>query len=858
MYWLMPGKTLADGLRFITSDGDTNVMVSVVDRVKNLVLYLDHDDHIAGLDDIVANVGEKLPQFYTNIRKRQACNQEDREVPSIHDDGDYADSEDSEFLDSDYDLDHGDDDLFADNIDEAVVDERTVEAKIRKRKKAAGSRMKRQPIVAHVSVEEELSTDEEGLQLPDSDGEGSSMMRFQPFVPEDVVNPIFKVGMIFSSVEDVRKAVTEYSLRNRVQIKMPRNDRTRIQAECANGCPWYFYASYDSRVKCFMLKSYVGQHNCQKVWTLKTCTAKWLAEKYTESFRADDKMSLTNFARTVQKDWNLTPSRSKLARARRLAMKAIYGDELKQYNQLWDYAQELRRSNPGSSFFLNLDAGHFSTMYISLDACKRGFLNGCRPLICLDGCHLKTKFGGQLLTAVGIDPNDCIFPIAMAVVEVESLPSWKWFLQTLKEDLGIDNTYPWTIMTDKQKGLIPAVKQVFPESEHRFCVRHMYQNFQEHFKGEILKEQLWKCARSSSVNLWNYNMEKMKALNKDAYEWLLKLEPNTWVRAYFSTFPKCDMLLNNSCEVFNSYILEARELPILSMLQRIKSQLMTRHYNKHKEAEQFVGTVCPKIRKKIEKNAEYANICYALPAGQGVFQVHERDFQFVVDIVGQHCDCRRWDLTGIPCSHAISCLRHERIPAESVIPPCYSVESFSKAYGHNIWPCNDITLWEKVDGLEVLPPVYEKRPGRPPKARKKQPHEVQGTHGPKMSKHGVVMHCSWCKADDHNRATCEMRKAGIKPNPRPVSKPPPPLVNEPVDAIQPEFFEEQHDAQLLSQFSTNTMLSQMMTHPTQSSRMEQPTQSLPDCAFILANQPTSRPVPPTTATKAGKAKMARK
>jgi hypothetical protein len=50
---------------------------------------------------------------------------------------------------------------------------------------------------------------------------------------------------------------------------------------------------------------------------------------------------------------------------------------------------------------------------------------------------------------VGVDPNDCIYPIAMAVVEVESLATWKWFLQTLVEDLGIDNTSPWTIMTDK-------------------------------------------------------------------------------------------------------------------------------------------------------------------------------------------------------------------------------------------------------------------------------------------------------------------------------------------------------------------------------------------------------------------------
>ena len=67
-----------------------------------------------------------------------------------------------------------------------------------------------------------------------------------------------------------------------------------------------------------------------------------------------------------------------------------------------------------------------------------------------------------------------IFPTAYAVVEVESKATWKWFLETLKQDLNIQNTYPWTIMTDKKKGLIPAVQEVFPDSEHRFCVRHLY------------------------------------------------------------------------------------------------------------------------------------------------------------------------------------------------------------------------------------------------------------------------------------------------------------------------------------------------------------------------------------------------
>jgi hypothetical protein len=57
------------------------------------------------------------------------------------------------------------------------------------------------------------------------------------------------------------------------------------------------------------------------------------------------------------------------------------------------------------------------------------------------------------------------------------------------------------------------------------------------------------------------------------------MAPNTWVRAYFAEFPKFDILLNNSYEVFNKYIIDARELPILSMLDRIKQKITTRFYN---------------------------------------------------------------------------------------------------------------------------------------------------------------------------------------------------------------------------------------------------------------------------------------
>uniref|UniRef100_A0A2N9GBQ0 F-box domain-containing protein n=1 Tax=Fagus sylvatica TaxID=28930 RepID=A0A2N9GBQ0_FAGSY len=42
------------------------------------------------------------------------------------------------------------------------------------------------------------------------------------------------------------------------------------------------------------------------------------------------------------------------------------------------------------------------------------------PIIGLDECHLKGVYGGQLLSAVGRDGNDNLFPIAMAIVEAET------------------------------------------------------------------------------------------------------------------------------------------------------------------------------------------------------------------------------------------------------------------------------------------------------------------------------------------------------------------------------------------------------------------------------------------------------
>ena len=89
---------------------------------------------------------------------------------------------------------------------------------------------------------------------------------------------------------------------------------------------------------------------------------------------------------------------------------------------------------------------YFERLYICLEGCKKGFMAGCKPIIGLDACHLKTKSSEQLITAVARDLNEEYFPFVYAVVEAETKDSWTWFINLLLADIG-QNT-KWTFILD--------------------------------------------------------------------------------------------------------------------------------------------------------------------------------------------------------------------------------------------------------------------------------------------------------------------------------------------------------------------------------------------------------------------------
>ena len=58
----------------------------------------------------------------------------------------------------------------------------------------------------------------------------------------------------------------------------------------------------------------------------------------------------------------------------------------------------------------------------------------------------------------------------------------------------------------------------------------------------------------------------------------------------------------------------------------------------------------------------------------------------VVDLVRKACNCRIWDLTGLPCKHGIFVIVKNLEKVEDYVHPCYLKETFAETYKEIIQP----------------------------------------------------------------------------------------------------------------------------------------------------------------------------
>ncbi|KAF7113497.1 hypothetical protein RHSIM_RhsimUnG0116600 [Rhododendron simsii] len=211
------------------------------------------------------------------------------------------------------------------------------------------------------------------------------------------------------------------------------------------------------------------------------------------------------------------------------------------------------------------------------------------------------------------------------------------------------------VLKEKERLLIPAKEKIIDDhqvhfadpSPENFAIKFNHDgnsvNYFDYCDNDRISrielEAMSKELGATYMGRFRSLMEEFKEEDVAAFKLLAKHEPHHWSRSHFSEAPKCDMLLNNLCESFNAAVLDA----IITMLERIRIYLVR--------------------RASIEKwNSQIV----------GGFHGN----QFCIDMNAKTCSCRRWELTGIPCAHALAVIRESKKKVHGIVHDYYQKQTY--------------------------------------------------------------------------------------------------------------------------------------------------------------------------------------
>ncbi|GKC79265.1 hypothetical protein Tco_1130039 [Tanacetum coccineum] len=264
-------------------------------------------------------------------------------------------------------------------------------------------------------------------------------------------------------------------------------------------------------------------------------------------------------------------SKTKAFRAKAKTEVQLRGDQEQQYALLRDYCDALKKANLNTTVKIDVYRAHnphenvrrFKRIYVCLGALKDGFRASKRQSLGLDRAFMKGNYPGQMLTAVSVDANNGIYSVAY-------------------DDLDLEANSNFTFITDRQKGLLPALKDLFPAIEHIYCVRHFHDNMNLIYKGGQYKELLWKCATATT-------------------------------EVHFEE-PWSDI---------QEIIISARDSPVITALEYVREYLMKRIVIVQKVIEKSQGPLTPTVTKIFNAIKEKASQCVVVWNGADLFQVNE-------------------------------------------------------------------------------------------------------------------------------------------------------------------------------------------------------------------------------------------
>ncbi|URE15561.1 PB1 [Musa troglodytarum] len=579
--------------------------------------------------------------------------------------------------------------------------------------------------------------------------------------PDDVVPVISSpswasiitgVGQEFDNVKDFRSQLCKYAIGRGFIYKFVKNDTTRVTVTCnEETCPWRIHASETSGKQKFVIKKMNNVHTCgggNGKDGQRKATRQWLTSIIKEKLHVSPQCKPKELAREIYEDFGVALSYSQVWRGREVAQKELYDSMKETYSQLPWFVEKILETNPGSVALLSTSVdSKFRRFFVSFHASLHGFEHGCRPLLFLDKIPLKVTNQFKLLVAASVDGNDAIFPVAFAVVEDDNYDSWLWFLMQLK--YAVTATRTITFVSNRQKGIDGAVPQAFVDSHLSYSLHHLIEDFKNELrKGpwssqvkDAMISDFTRAAQACTMEEFNASVESIRNFSAEAAEWVMASKPENWSDAIFKG-SRYDHFSTNIVDSLSNWIPARKEPSVVQMIDAIRDKLAEVMEERRGSCNAWVGTLTPAMEQKLQTEMSKARKLNVLCSSDTVFEVRGNTIS-VVNIGSWECTCRRWQISGLPCVHAIAVFNRINRSADDYCSRYFRIEFYQSAYSALVHPIPDVGSIDFYSGVSSYPPPARRPPGRP--RRKRFNHKTST----------VVRLCSRCKAAGHNKATCE-------------------------------------------------------------------------------------------------------
>ncbi|KAM7487979.1 hypothetical protein LguiB_025463 [Lonicera macranthoides] len=571
-------------------------------------------------------------------------------------------------------------------------------------------------------------------------------------------NTITGVDQRFRSFTEFREALHKFSIAHGFTYKYKKNDSHRVTVKCkSEGCPWRIYVSRLATTQLVCIKKMSSTHTCKgaPVKPGYRSTKGWVGNIIKEKLKVSPNYKPKDIATDIKREYGIQLNYSQAWRAKEIAREELQGSYKEAYSQLPLFCEKIMETNPGSlATFTTKEDSSFHRLFISFHASISGFQQGCRPLLFLDSTPLNSKYQGMLLAATAADGDDDVFPVAFAVVDEETDDNWHWFLLELKS--AVSTSRQITFVADFQKGIKESLREIFAgECYHAYCLRYLAEKLNKDLKGQfshearrLMVQDFYAAAYAPKLEAFERCSDNIKAISPEAFNWVVSSKPEHWANVFFGG-ARYNHMSSNFGELFYSWVADANELPITQMVDVLRGKMMELFYTRRINSDHWVTKLTPSMEEKLENEASKARSLRVLLAQGSTFEVRGESSE-VVDIDHWDCSCKGWQLTGLPCCHAIAVFECLGQSPYDYCSRYFTVESYRLTYAESIQPVPNVEKPLENEttptSITVTPPPTKRTPGRP-----------------KMKHNGTVevikrqLQCSKCKGLGHNKKTCSVR-----------------------------------------------------------------------------------------------------